>query len=208
MIDEDMILINCWSLISRFVKKRGRQTGLLKSVQYMVHCLYYNFNVERKEIISDLNDTFETRKRHLKFDPERSSLEKYVMWFVYYELLTLVQKRQKEFKEARKNTIPLADLESGERIKDRIGCSLTPYERQGIYGLIDNISPEDELLKKELAQIAMDFFGPDDLAVLLGARDRKEEAERLGIDYFAYSKRLERKVQRFKSHLQDIDYPI
>ena len=206
MTNEEKLLIESWMLIDELIGSEGKRVSNFKSIRCLVYSLYHNFNICRDEIKSHLKYTFRKRDRHIKYDPCKSSPETYVVSFVYYELLNLIAFYRKEF--IQRKSIPLSELDNGEQISGRIGCSLTPYERRGIDALINETSPEDELLKKELAQIAIEFFGPDDVAVLLGARDRKKEAERLGIDYFTYSKRLERKVQRFKSHLQDIDYPV
>lgn len=62
------------------------------------------------------------------------------------------------------------------------------------------------MIGKELMQMALDFFGEEDLEVLLGAKDRAEEANRLGIKYDTYQKRLERKRQRFKTILIQAGY--
>lgn len=105
----------------------------------------------------------------------------------------------------KSRTIPLSELYIGDRIP-RGGSSIEPYEREGMDGLINLNTPEDELIGKELMQMALDFFGDDDLSVLLGARDRKDEAERIGVDYYSYCKRLKRKTQKFRSHLENIGY--
>ena len=57
-------------------------------------------------------------------------------------------------------------------------------------------------------QLALDFFGQDDLEVLLGVKIRSEESRRLGISYEAYQKRLGRKRSRFQSFLREMGYLI
>jgi hypothetical protein len=58
----------------------------------------------------------------------------------------------------------------------------------------------------ELLREAQEFFGYNDLSVLLGATDRHDEADRLGIDYYTYCKRLNRNILQFRSHLKNIGY--
>ena len=90
----------------------------------------------------------------------------------------------------------------------RTGASLDPYERQGIDGLIDQENPEDVLIGSELMELARSHIGYDDLTVIIGLRDKRAEAKRLGLSYDTYRKRLQRKLVRFKSILKDAGYDI
>jgi hypothetical protein len=190
-------------LMCEFTGNSGRKNSILGSIKHSVKHLYHRYGITRDEIVSILITKFQDRERHLKYDPDQSSLESYVAWFVYYEMLTLKERCRKDLEKSR--TVPLSELDGGEKVS-RIGCSIKTCERQGIDSVIDSRSPEDEIIGKELLQMALDFFGGDDVAVLLGARDRSEEAGRLSIDYYAYCKRLKRKTIRFKSFLEDIGY--
>jgi len=201
--DDEILLVNSFMLIRKFIEDRGGNLRILKIIQSHVKQLYYRYGITRDEIESRLACIFRERKRHLKYDADRSSLQNYVAWFVYYELLTLID-QCRDYKKKPK-TVPLSGNNEGEKIS-MIGCALEPFERQGINGLINPNTPEDELIGEELMQMALEFFGHDDLSVLLGARDRKDEAHRLGIDYCTYCKRLKRKTLRFRSHLIDIGY--
>ena len=203
MKDDEILLSHSYTLIRRFIDRYGEKSKLLNSIRRHVKHLYYRYGITRSEIASRLFCIFEKRKRHLKYDADRSSLENYVAWFVYYELLTLIDQCQKHLKKPK--IVSLSENNEGEKIS-MTGCPIEPYERQGIDALINPISPEDELIGQELMEMALEFFGNDDMSVLLGARDRKDEAHRLGIDYCTYCKRLKRKTQRFRSYLIDIGY--
>ncbi len=203
MKDNETLLINCMKLIWDYIDGSGGKHGIHKSIQRHVKFLYHRYGITRPEIISRLFYSFQKRECHVKFDPSRSPLKKYVAWFAYYQLLTIKEQCRQHLKKSR--TIPLSELFTGDRIS-RGGCSIKPYERQGIEGLTNSNSPEDEIIGKELMQMALDHFGEADLKVLLGVRDRADEAERLNIDYFTYCKRLTRKTQRFRSYLQEIQY--
>ena len=200
---DETLLVNSLMLIWSFIDGSGGKFGILKSINRHVKQLYHRFGITRDEIRSRLGYTFQRRQRHLKYNPDRAPLENYVAWFVYYELLTLMDECQRHLNKSR--TIPLSELHNGKKIS-RIGGSIDPYERQGADGLANYNSPEDEYIGKELMQMALDFFGEDDLEVLLGARERIDEAERLGINYYTYCKRLTRKVHRFRSRLQTTGY--
>lgn len=202
-MDDGILLIQSELLIGDFLEGRGGRFGILNSINRNVKQLYHRYGITRDEIGSRLKYTFLKRSRHIKYDSDRASIDSYVAWFVYYEVLTLMDECQRRLKRCR--TIPLSELDIGERVS-RIGASVEPYERQGSDGLTNYDSPEDEIIGKELMQMALDFFGKDDLEVLLEARARTEEAERLGIDYYTYCKRLKRKVERFRSHLEAIGY--
>jgi hypothetical protein len=199
----DDLLINSWMLVLKFIEGRGGKHGIHKSIQRQVHKIYYKYGIHRDEIASHLICSFRDRNRHLKYDPNLSSLEKYVAWFVYYQLLAIRSQCREHLKKSR--TVPLSELENGQKIS-KIGCSINPYEKHVIGGMINSDTPEDELIGKELMHLALEFFGDEDLAVILGARGRAAEAGKLGIDYFTYCKRLKRKTLQFRSYLKDIGY--
>ena len=57
-------------------------------------------------------------------------------------------------------------------------------------------------------EIASSHFGNSDLAVILGLRDKRTEARRLGMNYDAYRKRLQRKLAQFRSIISDRGYDL
>jgi hypothetical protein len=203
MKTEEDLLVDCWMLIFNSLKGCGGKTSIHKAIQRNVKHLYHRYGIRREEIESIFCIKFRERRRHLKYDPGLSSLNTYVAKFVYYELLTLKELCRKQLDKSR--TIPLSELENGEKLS-RSGCSLNAYERHGIDAVINNDSPEDELIGKELMEIALKFFGEKDLSVLLGAKDRQTESARLGVDYFTYCKHLNRKTLKFRSYLKHIGY--
>jgi hypothetical protein len=200
---EEHTLKMCFDIIKLAVRNHGIRLKITPHINRTVKYLFARHGIERKEIYNHLFTVFWEREKHLKWDPSKSPFQVYVTLFVHYELKSLRRLLDNGLKKER--TIPLSQLEYDNTI-DRSGMSTSRYESDGIDGLINAVSPEDELIGRELMQIADDFFGHHDLAVLLGARDRCDEARRLGIDYFSYCKRLNRKVERFRSYLEDIGY--
>lgn len=204
MTNKDDLLFDFMRFGKHYLESRGKKKGIQKAIQRKSKYLYHRYGITRTDICANFYFTLRRRKIHLKFDPSRSSLESYVAWSLFYLLLTMVQQCQRHLQKS--NTIPLSELEIGQKISGRLGCSVIPYENRGIYELINPNSPEDEYIGKELIHIAHDFFGDDDLSVLLGLRDRSDEAERLGIDYYTYCKKLKRKTLQFRCHLEEIGY--
>ena len=174
------------------------------SIQKRVKWLFHRYGITRKEIIEHLKWKYKGQKKHKRHDPNLSCLKTYVLTFCYYGVLSLVRELKKH--DAHLSLIPLDQNFQGEKINGRSGASYEPYEQEGNEGLVEPNNPEDILIGKELMQMALDFFGEEDLEVLLGAKDRTAEADRLGIRYDTYQKRLERKRQRFKTILQQSGY--
>jgi hypothetical protein len=203
MKDEEIILVDSFMLISKFIKGRGGKFKIQGSINRRVHWLYHKFDIRREDITGHLQLKFRIRQRHLKWDPARSPLEIYVAFFIYYGLLNLECECKRH--QERCPEIPLSQLPYGDTIST-IGRSVENYEGDGIEGLIDRDTPHDFLEGKELLEMALKHFGKNDLAVILGASDRSDEAIRSGINYYTYCKRLQRKIERFKIYLEGIGY--
>lgn len=203
MKPETRILIESYRLITRFIWQ-GSKLWMNHSIQKRVKWLYHRYGITRKEIIEHLKWKYKGQKKHKRHDPNLSCLKTYVLTFCYYGVLSLVREMRKH--DAHLSLIPLDQYFQGEKINGRSGASYEPYEQEGIEGLVEPNNPEDILIGKELMQMALDFFGEEDLEVLLGAKDRTAEADRLGISYDAYLKRLDRKRQRFKTILIQAGY--
>ena len=197
--EKDDLLTPCVVLISRYLNNKGQALKLGNSIRLLARTLYHRYCLSREELTSIIFDTFQRRKRHLKYDPERSTLESYVAWFIYYSLQTILRQY------SQSNTITLSELGRGEEFKKQ-GISTDFMERHGIEGLINRETPEDLLIWKELLKETYKFFGKHDWRVLVGLNDRKAEAIRLRIDYDIYRKRLLRKCVIFRIYLQNIGY--
>ena len=197
--DKERLLLKCGLLISNYLDNKGKAKRLGYSIQKLAKALYHRYNIDRYELKSIIFITFHRRNRHLKYNPNQSPLESYVAWFVYHSLLSIcIQCKQSQ-------TISLSNLKDGEPLKKQ-GLSTDFMERQGIEGLINRETPEDLLIWKELLQETYKFFGKHDWGVLVGLNDRKAEAQRLGLDYDIYRKRLLRRCVIFRIYLQNIGY--
>ena len=160
----------------------------------------------REEIIEHVKWQFKRQRKHRKFNPNKSCLETYVLNFTYFTLLEFVRQCKKHEAGGEKE-ITFSELADSEPIH-RIGSSIESFERRGIEGLIDEDDPERIVMGNELMKIATDYFGDNDLAVILGLRGKRAEARRLGFKYDAYRKRLQRKVAKFRSIVEDMGYDL
>lgn len=203
MIRDDELLMDCFLLIFQFVDNSNKRLKIQSRITKMVKHLYGKHRVRREEIAFHLSRQFEARGRHIKYDPERSPLELYVAYFVYYGLLNLLNECRNSSKRATE--IPLSELVPGESVST-IGTPPEPYEEVGLEGLTNHRTPEDEIIGKELLNLASRFFAKADLEVLLGISDRQTAAEAWGLKYDSYCKHLSRKVERFRSVITKLGY--
>jgi len=204
MFGKEILAESC-RLIYRFIY-HGGNIWMNHGIQARVHWLYYRYGMTREEIIEYLKWQFERQRKHRKFNPDKSCLETYVLNFTYYALLDFVRKCKKH-EAGGKKEIPFSKLVDDESI-DRIGSSIESFERQGIEDLIDEDDPENILIGKELMRMTTDYFGENDLSVILGLKSRRAEARRLGIKYDTYRKRLQRKLAKFISFIIDHGYDL
>jgi len=205
MVYENQILVDSYKLINRFIYHSGK-IWMNKAIQKRVRWLYHRYEMTREEIIEYVKWQFKRQRKHRKFKPNKSCLETYVLNFTYFTLLTFIRQCKKH-EAGRKKEIPFAKLSDYEAI-DSIGSSIESFERQGIEGLIDEDDPEQIVNRKQLMKIATDYFGDNDLAVILGIRSKRAEARRLGIKYDTYRKRLQRKLAMCRSNFEDMGYDL
>lgn len=205
MVFENQILVDSYKLIYRFIYHSGK-IWMNKAIQKRVRWLYHRYEMTREEIIEYVKWQFKRQRKHRKFKPDKSCLETYVLNFTYFALLEFVRQCKKHESGGEKE-ITFSELADSESIH-RIGSSIESFERQGIEGLMDEDDPERIVIRKELMNLATDYFGDNDLAVILGIRSTRAEARRLGIKYDTYRKRLQRKLAKFRSILRNMGYDL
>ena len=88
------ILVDSCKLIYRFIYYGGK-IWMNGAIQRRVKWLYYRYGMTRKEVIEYVKWDYERKRKHLKFNPEKSCLETYVLNFTYFALLTLVSQCKK-----------------------------------------------------------------------------------------------------------------
>jgi hypothetical protein len=202
---ENEVLVESYRLIHRYVYRGGK---IWKNIiiQKRVKWLYHRYGMTRQDIIEYVKWKYRAQQKHRKFDPGKSCLETYVLNFTYFTLTSLVR-RFRKYDAASKKEIPLSQLQDIDPIVS-MGNSIRSLERTDIDGLIYQENPEDILIASELIALARDYIGDDDLAVIIGLKKREDEAERLGVEYDTYRKRLQRKLSKFKDILNDAGYDL
>jgi hypothetical protein len=124
--------------------------------------------------------------------------------YANYSLLNLMRKQQRLNGGCREVSLP---SELDDVLDGREQDSLSPLQYNLLLErLSEGNTPEDYFIERELLEKMEDHFGKDDVLVLLGQEDRKEEACRKGIEYETYRKRLYRKKVVFQTVLTEIDY--
>jgi hypothetical protein len=200
---EEVVLADSLHMIRCYLQNRGGYTRMQGHISKLVHFLYHEYGIRRDDLRGTLSQQFIARRRHEKYDPERAPLEKFVAYFTYYGLKSIVCECNRYRDQNR--MYPLARLSQGEKWNS-LGRPIEPYEDQGIEDLIDPDSPEDLYIGKELYELAEEFFGKQDLSVLLGIMDRDEVARELGLSYDAYKKQLQRRRNEFRSFIKRYGY--
>jgi len=199
----DDLLIDCFLLIFQLIDNRHKHLKIQSRITKLVKYLYGKYQVDRDEIDVHLSHRFEARQRHLKYDPEKSPLETYVSYFVYYGLLNLLCECKRSGNIG--NKVPLSELINGDSIAT-LGRPVESFEKPGIEALINTVTPEDQIIGKQLLEIALRHFGKTDLDVLLGISDRATTSRTLSMKYHSYCKRLNRKVENFRAVINLLGY--
>jgi hypothetical protein len=201
VLDREELLNESYSQFQWSLSNRGKYE-INQMIQSKVKYLNEAYGLEREDMRQHLFENFLARRHYQKYDPGKTKLSTFVTHYTNLSLANLIRSYETLDKNYRE--IPLD--EGTDDARDNRGCSLAYLEGLGHEGMVDWTTPEDNYNGKELWNLMVDFFDEDDVLVLMGFKDRHAEAKRLGIDYHAYRKRLNRKVSAFKSLLKELGY--
>jgi len=180
----------------------NRNFKINRIIGYKARRLKDEFGLEDDEIHNAIFVEFLDKKLYEKITPEKT-LSTFIVHTTNYMLNVQLRKHQQE-----KRNYPRISLDSlAEESSDGYcGSAVSFLEMLGADGLVDNTTPEDLVIAKELMELIIDHFGEDDAEVLLGYSDRLSESDRLSIDYYTYCKRLSRKINSFLPILKQAGY--
>jgi hypothetical protein len=164
--------------------------------------LIYEYGLEGVEILNAIFCEFLSKKLYEKITPDKT-LSTFITHTTNYGLNGELRKQQQE-----KRNYPRISLDglAKESSDGYCGSAVSFLETLDADGLVDNTTPEDLIIAKELMELIIDHFGEDDAEVLLGYSDRLSESNRLSISYDTYCKRLSRKIHSFVPVLKAAGY--
>jgi len=201
VLDRNELLNESYSQFQWSLSSCGKYE-INQMIQRKVEYLNEAYGLECDDIRQHLFENFLARKHYQKYDPGKTKLSTFVTHYTNLSLANLIRRYDTLNKNYRE--IPVdGGTDDG---RDSRGCSLAYLEELGHEGVVDWTTPEDMYNGKELWNLIVEFFDEDDVLVLMGFKDRHAEAKRLGIEYHAYRKRLNRKVSAFKSLLKELGY--
>ncbi|MBI9084888.1 MAG: hypothetical protein JEZ11_14945 [Desulfobacterales bacterium] len=171
-----------------------------QSIRENVRLLEAEYGIDKMELLNAQFFLMLRKGLARKYRPERA-LSTFVTYCIFYGL-----KEQLRNEKIRRQLITSLEELQQNSASGRIGISIVFLERLGIDGLVDSVTPEDIIIGKQLLALIIDHFGIGDTQVVLGFKSRKEEAERLGVEYAVYRKRLFRKKESFRPVLIEHGY--
>ena len=200
-LDNEDIRDQSYPLIQWSLSNKGK-FKINRSIQSKVERLKQDYGFEHDEILNSQCEHFLGKKIYRKYD-ETKSKSTFIVHCTNYGLNREIRKQHRQ--KNNYTEVALVDF-LPENSDDQLGSSIGYLEKLGIDGLYEADTPEDLCIAKELLGLILDHFGKDDTQVLLGIKDRQDEAERLSIKYHTYCKRLNRKVQSFIPILKQHGY--
>ena len=137
-------------------------------------------------------------KSYHRFDRAKASLVTYLLNVTNNQLKQILR----DCKAGHMGYDKLISWEEFYRDSDfdeegRLGSSLGYWENRGVPGLSTKTTPEDILVEKELRDLLEEHYGKFDADIIMGGKDRKVAAKKLGMKYFSYCKRLQRNKDSF-----------
>lgn len=157
-----------------------------RKIRKKMETLTGKYRISHQEILFELFEDFRERKLHLRYDSRLASMRTFISHHVNYRLSDKIRGMKRLDREIKVGGYDDDALRLAE------GISLN--DRLHISGLQNNMTPEKILIDKQLIEHLVKFLGEDDAKVLFGITSRKSEAERKGMRYDAYCKRLRRKL--------------
>ena len=165
-------------------------------IKAKVRHLEENLRLNHDDILHELFEHYLSGEYHENYDPDKAKFSTFIVDYVNKNLNNLLLKAKRRKKREGPTFLD----------KDVDDLSDSFLKQHGIDETFETITPEDYLIAKELVELIQDHYGIDNADVLLGKKDRRSFAKEMGIDYYAYCKRLNRLTSAFKQVLADAGY--
>jgi hypothetical protein len=178
-----------------------------KSIQRKVRILDEILGVSPEDILHEIFGNYLVKKHYRKFDPARGKLSTFITHYTDKYLNHSIRK----YNTVDNNKIDTIreDYEDALNDNNRAHHSLLFYEKRGLADdVIETETPEDLCIANELWKLIVEIVGLNDALVLMGLKDRHDEADRKGMNYYSYCQRLHRKRLLLRSVLQELGYSV
>jgi len=205
--NKERLLIKSYELF-RWALSHCGNFPVNKRIQRKVKILNTIHGVDYDDLLHDIYQHYLEKEGYKKYDPLRGKLSSFIHGYTDKRLNHILRKHERL--NNGYTAIPLPDdYEDALHDNHKARHQLSFYEKNGFLDkLIDVNTPEDLLAGKELWNIIIEEIGLDDALVLIGVKNRRNEAERQGIDYYTYCQRLHRKRLILRIVLEDMGYEI
>ena len=165
-------------------------------IKAKVRHLKGDFRLNHDDILHELFEHYLSGEYHENYDPDKAKFSTFIVDYVNNNLNNLLLKAVRSKKREDSTFLD----------KDVYDLSDSFLKKHGTNETFETTTPEDYLIAKELLELIQGHYGIDNAAVLLGKKDRRSFAKEMGIDYYAYCKRLNRLTSAFKQVLADAGY--
>ena len=206
MISREDLLTDSYQQFQWALSHCGK-SSINKRIQRKVEILDEILGVDREDLLHEIFTNYLVKKHYRKFDPAKGRLSTFITHYTDKYLNHIIRKYNTPDNH-RRDTLP---EDYGDALNDnkRSYHSLSFYEKRALVDdLIETSTPEDLCLAKELWEVLVKIAGLDDTLVLMGLKDRHEEADRRGIAYYSYCQQLHRKKLLLRSVLRELGYSI
>ena len=200
------LLIDVYLFMNHLLSGKGDPI-MNSSINQNIKILWRKYRLSKNTLLHKIYLMFIEEKHFFKYDPDKSNLNTFIANFTKYRLKDLLREYGSLKEKVHISTVSFEALyDVKTEGEDRIGSSLGYWEKRGLPGLSNQITPEDEYMGKELQGIINDFFGDFDGQVVSGYLERRDAADICNVNYNTYCKRVRRKLNDFPPVLSGTGY--
>jgi len=199
-MDRNELLAEAYTNLEWALSGKGK-LDTNRSIRRKVRYLAELYGISSEDLFHDIFETFVAKKHYEKFNSAKGKLSTFMTHYANLSLLNIIKKYKRI--DSNSKEVPLPDDYEDTFDQDK-RYSLSYLDGVDLLeGLVERKTPEDLYLAKESNEKIKKSFGEEDYEVLIGLRTRREEAERRGIKYDTYRKKLYRSRLDFQGGLDN-----
>jgi hypothetical protein len=181
------------------------KNGLYGSIQYKMNVLKNEFGLSERDIVDDLFANYLERHHYLKYDETKGSLNNWIPHYVNLHLNHVIRKHAVRPKETQNQKIDPVDERNWANIvwldQDNVREDL---DHQADL-VLDETNPKNLLIAKETLEFIHDHFDQVQIDYLRGEIELDHAAQLSGLSCWAFSNRLDRRIESFRAAMKSID---